>query len=358
MIVGVCCGRDPVQFIGTMKNREVDVGPESTKIAVIIPYFQRKPGLLRQCVKSVLANAGNTDVKIIVVDDASPVTAENEITDIVAEGGDIVSVIHQGNAGPAAARNNGLEHVAAKTDFVAFLDSDDQWTGPFLPDAVWALGQGYDLFIGNTRRGGGPSRFSWDSDPGRNIDAQAHTLIDPGREIYEFRGDFFDLMVQRSNIVSATAMAYRLDRFRSLRFPESLYQGEDRVFKLRLAQELDQVAFSPKIYAEEGEGVNVLDKSGWKTEGYLRLTSNYIAMSRRILEEIELNSQQRAFVRRQLDDSRRAFAAAILHQLRHRKPLDWARVRSTLSQDPKGAMLLFPNLFRIVGQHLIDRTKG
>ncbi len=147
-------------------------------------------------------------------------------------------------------------------------------------------------------------------------------------------------------------MAYRLDRFRSNRFPEDLKQGEDRFFKLQMGQAVERVAFSPRIYADEGEGVNIFDKSGWKTDGYLRLTSNYIALSRMVLDEIRLDASQRAFVRGQLADSRRAFVAAVLHQLRHRKPLDWAQVRATLRGDPTGAVLFLPNVLRLVAGHL------
>ncbi|WP_026340864.1 glycosyltransferase family 2 protein [Thioalkalivibrio sp. AKL10] len=321
------------------------------KIAVVIPYFQRKRGLLRQCVRSVLENAEGLEIEVLVVDDGSPLPAEEEIGDFLEDCP--VEVIHQENAGPAAARNMGLEHVAPGTRYVAFLDSDDEWIGPFLEDAVRALDQGFDLFVGNSRRTGIPtSRFQWSDARSDNIRPEEHHLVDPAHDLYEYVGDFFDLLVRRSNIIGPTTMAYRLDRFPEVRFRESLFQGEDRLFKLTLGQSLGRVAFSPRIYAEEGEGVNIFDKSGWKTEGYLRLTSNYISLSRMVLEEIRLDPKQRAFVRGQLADSRRAFVAAVLHQLRHRKPLDWSQVRATLRRDPAGAALFLPNTLRLATRRL------
>ena len=122
------------------------------KIAIIVPYFQREPGLLRQCVQSVLDTRGWVRVRILVVDDGSPRPAEEEIGDLVDA--ETVTIIQQENAGPAAARNTGLDY-AGDVPFVTFLDSDDQWTGPFLQDAVRALEQGYDLFVGDSKRGGG-----------------------------------------------------------------------------------------------------------------------------------------------------------------------------------------------------------
>ncbi|WP_028484251.1 glycosyltransferase family 2 protein [Thioalkalivibrio sp. ALE17] len=323
------------------------------KIAVIVPYFQREAGLLRQCVQSVLDTRDGLSVRVLVVDDGSPHSAEEEIGDL--QDGETVTIIHQDNAGPAAARNTGLDRVG-DTPFVTFLDSDDQWTGPFLQDAVRALEQGYDLFVGDSQRGGVPStRFHWGSSPADNIRHDQHRLVDAEQQLYEFVGDFLDLLVRRSNIISANTMAYRLERFADIRFPADLVHGEDRLFKLRLGARLQRVAFSPRVYADEGEGVNIFDKSGWDTEGYLGLTANYVALAHMILAEIPLNARQKAFVRRQLGKSRRGFLAGVLHQLRHRKPLDWSVVAKTFRNDPAGAMLVGPNILRLMADRLTNR---
>ena len=331
---------------------------DPSKIAVVIPYFQCEAGLLRQCVQSVLATKGGVDTRILVVDDTSPRPAEDEIGDLAAEPALRITIIRQGNAGPAAARNRGLDHVSKDTPFVAFLDSDDSWSAPFLPDAVSVLAQGFDLFIGNTRRGGiERSGLEWEKDSKRNLDPKQHRLIDAQRDIYQFQGDFFDLLVHRTNIISASAMAYRFDRFPSLRFRTELFQGEDRLFKLALGQKLDKVAFSPKVYADEGEGVNIFDKAGWGTEGSLRLVANYISLSKIILGEIELNPNQQTHIRRCLTGSRQSFAASLLHLLRHRKPVGWRQVRATIRDDPAIAALLLPEIIRLAGRRLLTRKR-
>ena len=318
-------------------------------IAIIIPYFQRKAGLLRACVESILQQGGVSDFRIIVVDDESPVHAEEELADVLEEEDNRIKIIYQPNAGPGAARNTGLDHVPKSTKFVAFLDSDDQWTGPFLSDAVSALEQGHDLFFGNSARAGQPdTRFDWWTAKGLNLRAEDHRPIDAEREIYQYQGDFFDLLVRRTSIVGPTTLAYRFDRFPDVRFDPSIFNGQDRLFKLTLGQHLQRVAFSPKVYAYEGEGVNIFDKSQWGSEGSLRLLSSYIRLAKTILAQIRLNPEQRAFVREQLSDSRRHFAAGILHLLRRRMPVDWPRVRATLREDPVTAMLFVPNVLRSV----------
>jgi len=110
-----------------------------------------------------------------------------------------------------------------------------------------------------------------------------------------------------------------------------------------------RVAFSPKVYAYEGEGVNIFDKFQWGSEGSLRLLASYIRLSRTILTDIRLDPEQRAFVRGQLASSRRSFAASIVHLAWRRKRVDWARVRATFREDPATAALFVPNvLLRIL----------
>lgn len=154
---------------------DVAAAGEAPVIAVIIPFFQREPGLLAQCVRSILDQPDAPSYRIIVVDDGSPIAAEAELAELVPVAGDRLRIIRQTNAGPGAARNRGLDEVPPGTRYVAFLDSDDTWRGPFLADAVHALDRGYELFFGNsTRVGKQGTRFDWDRLPELNIRAAEH----------------------------------------------------------------------------------------------------------------------------------------------------------------------------------------
>ena len=94
-------------------------------ITVIIPYYQRTPGILAKALASIAAQQDSPlPVHVIVVDDASPVPAAAEIADI--EGPPYtLQVIVQPNGGPGAARNTGLDNAPKETKYIAFLDSDD-----------------------------------------------------------------------------------------------------------------------------------------------------------------------------------------------------------------------------------------
>lgn len=89
-------------------------------ISVVVPVYQVE-NYLHRCVDSIL-NQTYRDLEVILVDDGSP-DDSSVICDEYAEKDSRVKVIHQKNAGAAAARNVGLRN--AKGDFVAFVDADD-----------------------------------------------------------------------------------------------------------------------------------------------------------------------------------------------------------------------------------------
>lgn len=90
-------------------------------VSVIIPAFNRNHTLPR----AVGGAVGQTfrDLEIIVVDDAS----REPVAEALAACTDprVRLIVHEKNRGANAARNSGI--VSAKGQYVAFLDSDDEW---------------------------------------------------------------------------------------------------------------------------------------------------------------------------------------------------------------------------------------
>lgn len=90
-------------------------------VSVIIPTFNR-PSLLDRAIKSAI-NQTYKNLEIIIIDDGST----EDIKKVVDSFHDnrITFLRHDTNKGVAAARNTGIKH--SKGEYVAFLDSDDEW---------------------------------------------------------------------------------------------------------------------------------------------------------------------------------------------------------------------------------------
>jgi glycosyltransferase involved in cell wall biosynthesis len=93
------------------------------KISVVIPSYNRGKGLnsiIEEILKSKVDDFSS--VEIIVVDDGSSTSAKSFLKELAIPAPFSLSVIRQKNAGPAAARNNGLQN--AKNEIVLFIDDD------------------------------------------------------------------------------------------------------------------------------------------------------------------------------------------------------------------------------------------
>ena len=92
-------------------------------ISIIIPVYN--PGkYFSSCIDSITSQ-NFKDWEMILVDDGSTDGSGNAC-DEYAAGYDNISVIHQKNAGAAAARNTGINK--AKGEYIMFVDSDDMLT--------------------------------------------------------------------------------------------------------------------------------------------------------------------------------------------------------------------------------------
>ena len=88
-------------------------------ISCIVPVYNGER-YLAETLQSILGQRVGP-LEVIVVDDGST----DGTAGVARRFGSAIRVLHQTNAGPAAARNLGLSE--ARGDFVAFLDADDLW---------------------------------------------------------------------------------------------------------------------------------------------------------------------------------------------------------------------------------------
>jgi len=90
-------------------------------VSCIVPVFNGER-YLAEALDSILAQTWRP-LEVIVVDDGST----DGTASVAARYGDRITCIRQPNAGPAAARNRGID--TANGPFLAFLDADDLWHG-------------------------------------------------------------------------------------------------------------------------------------------------------------------------------------------------------------------------------------
>ena len=90
------------------------------KISVVIPTYNRI-ALVERAIDSVLRQSIKP-FDIIVVDDGS----DDGTSEMIQKKYRSINLVQQQNSGVSAARNNGIKH--AKGDWIALLDSDDEWT--------------------------------------------------------------------------------------------------------------------------------------------------------------------------------------------------------------------------------------
>lgn len=95
---------------------------EKPLLSLIIPTYNRL-SLLKETLNSVISQAENKPVEIIVVDDGSDDGTWEFLEEIKKSYSYIKIIRHEKNLGVSSARNTGLKYAEGK--YVFFLDSDD-----------------------------------------------------------------------------------------------------------------------------------------------------------------------------------------------------------------------------------------
>lgn len=107
---------------------------EPVPVSVVIPAYNRAD-LVGRAIRSALSQRPSPPAEIIVVDDCS-----SDATGDEARKFGVTVIRHDVNRGEAGARNSGME--AAQHDWVAFLDSDDEWLPEHLA-TLWPRRNGH-----------------------------------------------------------------------------------------------------------------------------------------------------------------------------------------------------------------------
>ena len=102
-------------------------------LSVIIPVYNAG-ALIDRCLNSIFSQQGDYQVEVICIDDGS---TDNSVELIKNRSEQNIVLLQQTNAGPAAARNKGMN--IAKGKYMAYLDADDYWLPGFIEKTISCL---------------------------------------------------------------------------------------------------------------------------------------------------------------------------------------------------------------------------
>lgn len=283
------------------------------KIAVIVPYYQVEAGILARALRSISNQDLSSDVAIdvYIIDDTSPHPPDGEITeDLYAERVSF-HVFRQRNGGPGAARNCGLDQVkkAAAYDYVAFLDSDDEWAPGHLSEALKALDHGYDFYFCDNMREGTFSSYSAETkvlaDTGALLRDKAN-FYSPEALLMGFPAFSLIEEVIDAYLCQTSCVVVRAHQVENLRFDVELRSaGEDHMYWIGLMLSGARPIISWARNVKCGRGVNVFfDAFDWnKIEtldrvGCLALFSEKLSQIPPVTRQMQkMTSRKRRFYR-------------------------------------------------------------
>ncbi|AWI79770.1 hypothetical protein CEW87_10545 [Parazoarcus communis] len=225
---------------------------------VVIPYYQRRAGVLAAALNSVARQDVGVPVTVVIVDDASPIAAETEVEKVEFPGNFSVQIIRQENAGPGAARNRGIDALAA-ADYIAFLDSDDSWAPYHLGSALTAFENGFDYYTAETEEAGSGFRYL------ANFFKEGLPLKPAG--FASWAGELMEPIINftvAGPFSTSSTFVVRNDVIGTTRFDKALRTaGEDGLFRTMLAAKSPRTLVSSRVDALLGEGVNIFSEGDW-----------------------------------------------------------------------------------------------
>ncbi|MFN7948958.1 MAG: glycosyltransferase family A protein [Blastocatellia bacterium] len=204
--------------------------PEAPVVSVVIPAYNCA-GFIGETLDSVFAQTFS-GYEVIVINDGSPDTPELER--VLEPYRERIVYLRQSNRGPGAARNAGIRR--ARGEYVALIDSDDQWLPQFLSEQLRALQNdpALDLIYAD-------ALFFGDS----QLAGQTFMSATPSRGPVNFES----LLNWQCVVLLSTVVARRQALIDGGLFDEEFYRCEDFALWLRMAHRGMRLGYQPKVLA-------------------------------------------------------------------------------------------------------------
>ena len=200
------------------------------RVSVIVPTYNRASSLPRAIDSALEQTIG--DLEVVVVDDGST----DHTASVLADYDDprVRPVVHATNRGANVARNTGIDH--ARGEYVAFLDSDDEWHREKLERQLEALEGRADDWIGAYC----DATFDLSGTSGRLRSAAATVLARADEKQTTEGGDelIAEILADDVQPGAGSTLLVRTDVARAVGgFDEELDRFQDPEFCVRILQE-------------------------------------------------------------------------------------------------------------------------
>ena len=244
----------------------------SLNVSVIIPSYNRATTIQR-CLDSVLKQSLPAN-EIFVIDDGST----DNTSEIIKNNYKNINYLHQNNQGVSAARNLGIHE--AKSEWLAFLDSDDEWLPNKLERQFQELEKSshHELIHSD------------------EIWVRNGVRVNPKHKHKKYGGDIFEHCLPLCCISPSAVMIHR-DVFNIVgTFDENLPACEDYDLWLRICSKQEVLYIDEPLIIKYGGHADQLSQRYWGMDRF-RITA-----LEKLLNSDTLNMQQRSLTQAMLKE--------------------------------------------------------
>lgn len=270
-------------------------------VSVIIPVYNREK-FIAGCINSVL-NQTYKNWELIVVDDRSTDKTTKIIKEYEKKHQKIKYVKNTHLKGPAGARNQGLEF--AKGEYIAFLDSDNEWANFHVKEVVKELKKNpyvdwifTDFKVIKDKKTVIKSIFSkfWKRKAKFQVKKNKKLNIMKGKNLFDLALNDFPAYFGTSIIKKKVFDKIKLD--------ESLYVAEDQLFRKEAVAKGIKLAYLENIHLKSfihDENISQCNKSKdykKKIMVYTHLEKHYFKLKQRV----RLTKKQKKIIKKNLSE--------------------------------------------------------
>ena len=213
-------------------------------VSVIIPVFNRAK-LIYRSINSVINQTYPVN-EIIVIDDGS----KDGTYDLVKRDFPQVMLTHQENKGVSTARNAGIK--LAKSKWIAFLDSDDEWLPKKVEKQINLLNTNFSYKICHTDE----------------VWIRNQVRVNPMKKHRKYGGDIYNKCLPLC-VISPSSIIIHKDIFNNVGlFDESLPVCEEYDMWLRICSKYSVLDLDQKLINKFGGHDDQLSKKYWGMDLY------------------------------------------------------------------------------------------